>query len=350
MKFGLDLPAYWPDMRVPINQLLPELIEAARHGDEMGFSSLVLAEHHFIDYFVMPAPLALASHLAAVTKNTRIITSVIAIPFHDVRVLAGEIAVADHLTKGRLEIGFGSGGNQYEFERMGLPWDKTRIEIFDEKLKALLILLDGKDIAYDTPRLSFPSLTIMPPPLQKPYPPVWIAAVRPEAVYHSARRGFNVQTASLRRPFAVSKELVESFRTGAREAGAKSSQISFGQWVYVAKDDADIRRTLELALANHRRFVNLTTTPGIVAGGEVEPIATSDTVESLRDLVIVGTANYCAEKLQELAELGMDQLMIRMHFGPAHGDIMRSMDRFAEHVMPRLVGAARPDQSAPAAG
>lgn len=350
MKLGLDLPAYWPDMRVPIERLLPELIEVAQRGDEIGFSSLVLAEHHFIDYFVMPAPLMLASHLAALTKRARIITSVIALPFHDVRILAGEIAVADHLTKGRLEIGFGSGGNQYEFERMGLPWDKTRIEIFDEKLKALLVLLDGRDIAYETPRLSFPSLTIMPPPLQKPHPPVWIAAVRPEAVYHSARKGFNVQTASLRRPFAVSKELVQAFRTGAREAGAKSSRISFGHWVYVAKDDSDIGKTLDLALANHRRFVNLTTTPGIVAGGEVEPIAISDTVETLKNVVIVGTANYCVEKLLELGELGMDQLMVRMHFGPSHGDIMRSLDRFGEHVMPRLAGALRPDRSAPAAG
>jgi alkanesulfonate monooxygenase SsuD/methylene tetrahydromethanopterin reductase-like flavin-dependent oxidoreductase (luciferase family) len=62
MKLGLDLPAYWPDVGVPIERLLPELSEAARRGEEVGFDSLVLAEHHFIDYFVMPAPLVLAAH------------------------------------------------------------------------------------------------------------------------------------------------------------------------------------------------------------------------------------------------------------------------------------------------
>jgi len=337
MKLGLDLPAHWPDTGHPIENMFPELIEAAKVGDQIGFDAFVLAEHHFKDYFGVPAPFCLASYLAAITDRPRIIISVVVLPFHDVRRLAGEITTTDHLTKGRLEVGLGRGGGQYEADKMGLPFEKSR-EIFEDKLKGLLVLLRGKDVSYEGPYAKFPALTIMPPPLQKPHPPLWIAIIRPEAAYHCARNGYHVQAASLRRPIAVMKETIEAFRKGVAEAGPQPApqQISAGQWVYVAKDDAEVREKLKMAYANHQRFMNLYTTPGIVKGGIVQPIQISDTLESLRDALVIGTRNYCIDKLLELKELGYDYLVLRTHFGPPHADIVRSLDRFGEYVMPHL--------------
>ena len=226
---------------------------------------------------------------------------------------------------------------------MGVRWDNAR-EIFDDKLKALVVLLRGKDVSYDGPYVSFPSLTIMPPPLQRPHPPLWIAVIRPKSAYHAARNGYHVQAASLRRPIAVMKETIDAFRKGAAEAGPQPAplQISAGQWVYVAKDDADVTEKLKMAYANHQRFMNLFTTPGIVKGGIVQPIEITDTLESLRDALVIGTPNYCVDKLLELRELGYDHLVLRTHFGPPHEDIMGSLDRFGEHVMPHLrTSAAR---------
>ena len=337
MKLGLDIPAYWPDWNHPIENLFPEMIEAAKHAEEIGFSSFAIPEHHFVDYFAMPAPLALASHLAAVTKSARFLISVLCLPHHDVRRVAGEIAVADHLTKGRLDIGVGRGSNRYEPGRMGVPFDDLR-EIFVDQLEALLALLRGKDVSYEGPYVKFPSLTIMPPPLQKPHPPIWIATVHAESAYDAARRGFNVQTASLRRRFEVVQELVQAFRDGAAEAnqGPRPQQISMGTWVYVAKNEAEIREKLEMAYANHRRFMNLYTTPGKVQGGVVEPIEIEESVESVGETLVIGTPEFCVDKILEYRGLGIDHLMIRKHFGPPHQDIMGSLDRFAEHVLPRL--------------
>ena len=341
MKLGLDLPGHWPNTGHPIENLFPEMTEAAKLGDQIGFDSFVLAEHHFKDYFGVPGPFCLASYLGAITQRPRIIISVIVLPFHDVRRLAGEITLTDHLTKGRLEVGFGRGGGQYEADRMGVPWDKAR-EIFDDKLKALVILLRGKDVSYEGPYVSFPSLTIMPPPLQKPHPPLWIAVIRPESAYHAARNGYHVQAASLRRPVAVMKETIDAFRKGAAEAGPQPAplQISAGQWVYVAKDDEEVTEKLKMAYANHQRFMNLFTTPGIVKGGIVQPIEITDTLDNLRDALIIGTPNYCVDKLLELKELGYDHLVLRTHFGPPHEDIMRSLDRFGEYIMPHLQTSA----------
>lgn len=336
MQVGLDLPAYWPDWSHPVEHLFPEMIEAAQHAEELGFTSFALAEHHFVDYFISPAPLALASHLAAVTRSARFLLSVICLPHNDVRRVAGEINVADHLTKGRIDVGLGRGSNRYEPGRFGLEFDDLRA-IFADQLEALIRLLREKDVTHDGPYVQFPPLTIMPPPYQRPHAPLWIAAVSAESAYKAAKDGFNVQTASLRRPFSVIREIVQATREGAARAGRNHPpKISMGTWVYVARNDADIREKLEQAHANHRRFVNLSTTKGTVNGGMVEPIEIDASVESVGETLIIGPPSFCVEKLHEYQSLGLDHLMIRKHFGPSHRDIMGSLDRFAEHVMPHL--------------
>lgn len=341
MQLGLDLPAHWPDTGHPIENLFPELLEIARFGVEIDFDSFVLAEHHFNDYFVQPAPLALASYLAAVTERQRIIVSVMVLPLHDIRRLAGEITMTDHLTNGRLEIGVGRGGAQFEFDCFGLPYDKSR-EIFEDRLKALFVLFSGEDVSYEGPHTSIPTLTIMPPPLQKPHPPMWMAVIRPEAAYHCARNGYNVQTSVLRRDPSVTKEVIEAFRRGQSEAVPQSrpQQISVHQTIYVTEGDAEISEKLEMVYANHQRFMNHFTTAGTIVGGITQPIEITETIEDLSKAVIVGPPEYCVERLLQLKELGFDKIILRWHFGASHEDIMVSLNRFAEHVMPHIVPSA----------
>lgn len=337
MQLGFDVPAHWPDNGHPIENLFPELIEQAKRAEKIGFDAFFLAEHHFNDYFVQPSPFALASHLAAVTEKPRIIIAVIVLPLHDVRRLAGEITMTDHLTRGRLEVGFGRGGAQYESDCFGLPFEKAR-ESMEDKLEALLVLLKGRDVSYDGPYAKYPEITVMPPPLQKPHPPLWLSVIRTEAAYHCGLQGYSVQTGALRRPIAVQKELIAAFRKGAAESGSKpgAQKISLSQIVYVAKNDSDVKEKLEMVYANQQRFMSQFITAGIVKGGKVVPIEIDDTIKSLSESVIVGSPEYCIDRLLALKELGYDALSLRMNFGPVHEDIMGSLDRFGEHVMPYL--------------
>lgn len=349
MQLGLDLPAHSPSANFRIENLFPELVETAKFGERIGFSSFVLPEHHFIDYFVMPAPLVLAAHLAAITQKVRLIISVFALPLHDVRRLAGEITVADHLTNGRIELGFGRGGAGYELDRMGIPAD-CATDMFNEKRDVLLRLLTEKDIAVEGKFVKFPPLTIMPPPLQKPHPPIWMSVIRAEAAYHCGRNGYNVQTAPLRRSFEATKKVIQAFRDGVAEAKPQnqSQQISLGQWVYVAEDDKDAREKKQIAHDNHRKFMNLFTTPGSVVAGEVQKIDIEDTVEDVGNSAIIGTPDYCVDRIAEHRELGIDHLMIRMNFGASHKDVMGSLDRFAQHVLPEIGISQATDLAEPA--
>ena len=119
MDFGFYLPCYWPDPARPWSAMYPEMLEQARLAEAMGFASLSIPEHHFMNYLTHPSALLSAVKVASVTERVPIITSVLVLPFTDVRMLAGQITQTDHLTEGRLQLGVGRGAFRYEFERLG---------------------------------------------------------------------------------------------------------------------------------------------------------------------------------------------------------------------------------------
>src|SRR5262249_55515592 len=154
-----------------------------------------------------------AGFLGARYPRQRLIVAVLILTLHDVRRVAGEINMADQLTNGRLEVGFGRGGAQYELDCFNVDFGKSR-EIFDDRLQALRKLYSGKDVSYDGPHPSYPKITIMPPPRRRPHPPFWLACMRPEATYHCARNGYNVQVGVGRRDPELIREFFAAFRQG----------------------------------------------------------------------------------------------------------------------------------------
>ena len=118
MDFGFYLPCYWPDTSVPMQHMYREMVEQAKFAEDLGFVSFTIPEHHFTNALVHPNPLLSAIKVAEHTRKAALITSTTVLPFHDVRLLAGEIAQADCLTNGRIQIGVGRGAYQYEFERL----------------------------------------------------------------------------------------------------------------------------------------------------------------------------------------------------------------------------------------
>ena len=105
------------------------------------------------------------------------------------RIFAGEVVLADIFTEGRLLLGVGRGNFQYEIERLGIPMAETR-ERFDESLEVLRALLEREDVSWDGKYYNFDPITVMPRPMNPGGPPMMMAAVNPEAIYHCARQGY----------------------------------------------------------------------------------------------------------------------------------------------------------------
>lgn len=340
MKFGFYLPCYHPDTSFPAAQLYRETVAEAKLAEDLGFISLTIPEHHFINYLVHPSPLLTAVRVAAETRHIPIISAVLVLPFYDVRRLAGEIAQADCLTEGRLQIGVGRGAFRYEFDRFNVPVEESR-ERFDDALNLLIALLSEEEVGWDSKYYKFDPLTITPRPVQKPYPPIWIAALAEGAIAGSVRRGFHVMTTPLRDPFEAASKQARAF-TGALPPGnPKQQRLSMLRMGFVTRNEADTRDKLQLALENHQRFVNVFETPGTVKGGAIVPIDVSESLEDVRRSLVIGSAQECVDKLAHYAELGIDDIQVNMNFGASHKDVMNGLERFATHIMPHFKAEAR---------
>ena len=85
----------------------------------------------------------------------------------------------------------------------------------DEALPLLEKLLTARSVSSNTAAYKFDALTVTPGPYQKPMPPIWIAAVQPEAIYHSARKGYSITTTALRSPFEDAKRQAAAKKAAA---------------------------------------------------------------------------------------------------------------------------------------
>jgi alkanesulfonate monooxygenase SsuD/methylene tetrahydromethanopterin reductase-like flavin-dependent oxidoreductase (luciferase family) len=337
VDFGFYLPCYWPDTSYPAQHMYRETVEEARHAEDLGFVSVSIPEHHFINYLTHPSPLLTAVRVAAETKRIPIITACLVLPFYDIRRLAGEIAQADCLTNGRIELGLGRGAFQYEFDQFNVPMAESR-EKFGDSLAVLKKLLAEEEVSWDSKYYKFGPITVTPRPMSKPYPPIWIAALAPASINWCVKQGYHIMTTPLRDPFEAARQQAGAFFNAVAEAGpaARALKLSMLRMCYVSNDRRDIEEKIAMALENHRRFVRVYNTPGKVERGAIVPMDVDITPEEAENALVIGTPEECAAKLKTYETLEIHNMQLNMNFGASHRDVMRSQELFATRVMPHF--------------
>ena len=139
------------------------------------------AEHHGLEFWHAPNPLTILTDWAARTTRIRLGVGVAVAPYwHPLR-LAGEAGLVDIYSDGRLELGISRGAFNFEFARManGITPEEGRSHVFE--MVPLLKKLWAGDVEHRGKHWSFPTVTSAPKPLQKPHPPLWLAARDPRA-------------------------------------------------------------------------------------------------------------------------------------------------------------------------
>src|SRR5204862_3829546 len=132
-----------------------DVLEQIEYAEEQGLESVWLAEHHFVSYSASPQPLMFAIKAATRTRRIRFGTGVLVLPFYHPLRVAGEVALADVLTGGRLDIGVGRGAYPYEFERYGIPFDEGRART-QECLEIMLRAWQETDVLHEGRFYRFP--------------------------------------------------------------------------------------------------------------------------------------------------------------------------------------------------
>jgi alkanesulfonate monooxygenase SsuD/methylene tetrahydromethanopterin reductase-like flavin-dependent oxidoreductase (luciferase family) len=339
MQFGYYLPCYWPDTSYPMQDLYREITRQAQYAEELGFSSFTIPEHHFTNALVHPSGLLTAVHVAAYTRRVPIITATTVLPFHNIPMLAGQIAQADCLTSGRIQIGVGRGAYQYEFERLQVPMADAR-ERFADSLDLLIKLLSETDVTWDSPFYKLPPTTITPRPVQQPHTPIWFAATKPETLDYAAGRGFSALTTPLRESFDKVVAQVAGFKRGRARAAGDQSRIKLAMLImaFVTESRHQTEQMVQHALGRHRRFLNVFGTRGEVKAGAIVPYESDLTAAEIEENLVIGPPDVVAEKISRYAALGIDDLQLNMDFGAPHEHVLRSLELLATRVIPYVHG------------
>lgn len=337
MEFNHFLSSYYPDPRYGGARLYEDMLEQARAADALGYASVSIPEHHLINILLTPAPLQMAVRVACETEHVRIVTAVAVLPLHDMRVFAGEVAMADILCAGRLVLGVGRGAFAYEMGRMGVPLNSSR-EKFEESLAVLTALLSDEEVSWDGKYYKFDPITIMPRPLTRPMPHMMIAVMNPQGIYACARRGLHVQTTPLQGTNAYMLEQTEAFRRGKSERGEAGmhQQLSLLRVGWPAENERDRREKLALANGYYERFDNVFTGPGEVRHGAITPLPASCSIEELAKNTLVCTREEMIERLGMYADAGVDEVALNFNIGAGQSETLDAIRRFAEDIMPHF--------------
>lgn len=308
-------------------------IEEVKLAESLGFSGAFVGEHHFSEDGWCPSPFLPLSAAAAETSRIRLGTDIVVLPLHNPFSVAEDTAVLDVLSSGRAILGVGLGYRKEEYAAFERDIRK-RSAIYDENLKKVKDLLEGRPV-----RAGEFSLRIYPVPVQRPRPPIWIAAKSEEAVRRAAHRG----DAWIMDPVThinVLKERLGAYLDELGRLGKRPSDIPLRREYYVSEDREMIRRARELIAKSYEEDYYRWGHLQDEKGNEIDPaqVPYERIKDEVLDRMIIGTPSEAVEKIDMYRKaLGATELMIKLSFpGIGHEERMRVIRLTAEKVMPAL--------------
>src|SRR5215471_5576151 len=254
MKFGLhyQIPCRPEQSSV---QRYRDTIEQAVHAEALGFESVWPVEQHFnSELSISPAPLLMLSAIAERTENLRLGIAIVLLSLsHPVRV-AEEIATLDVISNGRVEFGVGRGSIPTHFSGFGLKQSESR-ERMVEGLDLILQAWASERLSFHGEFYNVDNLSIVPRPVQRPHPPIRIAANSPDTFEWAGQQGYPIFVASQVNPYRKIKELLPIYRQARQKAGlpeASANDVTLLGPLYVAESPAQLREELEPSI---KRFL-----------------------------------------------------------------------------------------------
>jgi alkanesulfonate monooxygenase SsuD/methylene tetrahydromethanopterin reductase-like flavin-dependent oxidoreductase (luciferase family) len=345
MQFGLMVDLGRTTDAVSMQQNLDQVTELVKTADRVGFDVVVCGEHHGHEMTIAPAPFTLLTYWSQVTSRVRLGTAVLCAPYwHPIR-LAGEAALFDLISGGRLELGIGRGAYPYEFDRLagGIPPEVAR-EQLGELLPALRGLWRG-NYAHDGSLYSFPATTSTPRPIHPEGPPLWVSARHPDLFAMAVENRANLMVAPLSKGFEEVESLMERRAAAiAKVDNGFEPKIAVLRDTYVSAPGADLTEAAGYMHRGDGYFSNLFRTNGDVHDGWVswtEPV--TDGTDPLAEIIAnqaIGDAATVTSKLRDYASIGTDLYLYNGTWGLPFELELTSIERFGEVVIPALKEAS----------
>jgi len=329
MKLGVLQFFSWPERRVPLETVFARALERIEIMDRAGYDAVWLAEHHFSSFSVCPSVHLMGTMAASRTKRLRIGTGVSLAPFYHPLRLAEEVALLDVLSGGRVNWGAGRGFARVEFENFGVPPDESTSR-FHEAVEIVLRAWSEERLSFAGNHFRFDGVEVLPKPLQKPRPPVWMAATSESSIDWAAGQGFSI----LMDPHSAHADLGRKRRYYAEKLEAAGFSIEgrdlpMARLLALGDSEAEAE---EVARRGAEWIVNSYFGTAHNPVGVKDPAAPgTDPVQRYLDGVILhGTVDAVLDQILRLhQEIGLDYLL-------AAPLSHRSFMLLTEKILPRL--------------
>ncbi len=327
MKLGIfSVMDFYPEQQGSAAGFYREMIELAVKAEKLGYDSVWVAEHHFANYGLCPAPPVLLATIAQRTEQIRLGPAVCVLPFHDPVKVAEEYAVLDVVSGGRLDFGVGRGYLEHEYAGHAVDREESQAR-FDEALQVIELAWRGEPFEYTGRFHRYPRIALNTLPLQKPSPPIALAALSPATYARIGAQGYNLLAVPyILEDLSVLKELLAGYAAQAKESRRADSgpRVTVAFHVHVASTQAEAEARVR---------------PYITRYCETRAVGNTKTFAQLmqQQLIAVGDPGHVTDILQQLASFGVERVLCLMNFGGMpFRMVSESLTLTAQEVMPRL--------------
>ena len=304
MRFAIAIPQFYSD-----GEFDPAAFQAyLGRAEELGFDS-AWTQEQLLGAWNQLAPIETMTYAAACTRRLRLGCTVFVSTLYSPVHLAKSLSTLDQLSRGRIEIGVGTGGPGRPFAAFGVD-PRRYVARFTEGIELMKALWTQPRVTFDGEFWQLQDEAMEPKPFQKPYPPLWFGATSEPALRRAVRRGDGFFGAGST-PTARFAEQVAVVRAALAEAGRPAESFPIAKRVYVAIDDHAER-------ARERINAALTELYG-------------RRVEAIEAAAVAGTAADCVRELHQVAEAGAELILCTALFDQAE-----QMEQLAAAVIPKL--------------
>ena len=373
MRFGIfyehQLPRPWDDRSEA--QLYREALEQIELADRLGFDYVWEVEHHFLEeYSHSSAPEVFLAAASQRTRNIRLghgIVNVMPAVNHPARV-AERIATLDLVSDGRVELGTGESSSAAELGGFLIPREEKRAMWHEEVDAITRMLAEDPFTGFDGQYVQMPPRNVVPKPVQKPHPPLWVACSRRETIHLAGRTGIGALSFSFVEPEDAAKWVDEYYQLIASEECvpiglAVNPTIAVVLPMMLADDEAEaIERGIDGAhffgyslghyygLSPHspgttdvyKEFEQHRDETGFarhIVRPDQAPLGVRLLQQGLGSLRgAIGTPAQVQNLVARYEQAGVDQVIFVLQAGRnRHEHICESLELFAKQVMPRFV-------------
>ena len=348
MKFGINFfPSFRPTDSTTADYY-EQCLRIAERADALGYHSIKTVEHSFFDYGGhSPNPCVFLSSVAARTRRIRVTTGAVIPAFHHPAHLGGDLAMLDNLSRGRLDVGFGRAFLPKEFEVFGVPMEESRPR-FEEAVEIILKLWTEERVSHRGRFWTLDDVRLMPRVLQKPHPPVWIAAITSEESFaYAARNGFNVMIVPYAGRPGLLKEYVGLYRKLWAQSGHPpgAEQVQISMFCSVAEERAEAFALFDRIMTRYLETFSEAVSAWQGRSSDQYPgydkmvasiLATTPAKIIENGGAYVGSPGEVIEQVRSSIEsFGSVEPSMQINFGGSSDrDALRTLELFAREVMP----------------